>query len=147
VNTDACVSISLPCLTSSLPNCTILLAASPGYFSIRLARYESTLVEATATRRTSLYRITYPDNTQPAVVMDVANDLYNSFQVGQVAVEGASRIIGSGTYRASFGPDDSYFTAYFCADFNATFTKFQTFNENGLSRSSHAVAEGKKQID
>ncbi|KAI8581047.1 hypothetical protein K450DRAFT_279440 [Umbelopsis ramanniana AG] len=115
--------------------------ASPGYFSIRLARYENTLVEATATRRTSLYRITYSDHTQPAVLMDVANDLYNSFQMGQVAVKGSNRIIGSGTYRASFGPEDSYFTAYFCADFNATFNNFQTFNQNGLSNSSHAVAE------
>lgn len=103
-------------------------------------------MEATATRRTSLYRVTYPDATRPAVIIDVANDLYNSFQMGKVDVTGASRITGHGTYRPSFGPNDASFTAYFCADFNSNFTKYQTFDVNGLTKSSHAVGRGEKYL-
>lgn len=144
-----CMQIPVPylfslCLTASIPTCTIILAASPGYFSTRLARYGGTLVEVTATRRTSLYRITYPDNSQPAVIIDVADDLYNSFQQGKVDVAGASRITGHGKYRPSFGPDDASFTAYFCADFNSNFTKYQIFDINGLAKSSYAVGRGEK---
>jgi hypothetical protein len=74
----------------------------------------------------------------------VSNDLYQSFQWGHVDVVDKRRITGSGTYIASFAPEDAYFTAYFCADFNTNFSKYRTFSESGLSEGSHGVANGEQ---
>ncbi|KAM3587203.1 hypothetical protein VKS41_002239 [Umbelopsis sp. WA50703] len=112
--------------------------ASPGYFSIKLDRYGEALIEATATGKTSLYRITYPDDADPAVIMDVGNDLYQSFDQGNVKVSNNSRITGSGKYLASFAPSNAFFTAYFCADFNTKFTRHEIFTSSGIKNASSA---------
>lgn len=46
---------------------------------------------------------------------------------------------------ASFAPDDAYFTAYFCADFNTNFTKYHLFDSYGIiDGADHASAKSRR---
>jgi hypothetical protein len=78
-------------------------------------------------------------------VIDVANDLYQSFHGGNVTVQTERRITGGGKFMASFAPDDAYFTAYFCADFNTKFTKYDLFDSHGIiDDADHASAKSRR---
>jgi len=59
--------------------------ASPGYFSQTLDN--DIKIEATATRRAGLERFTFPSRSKPYFVLDLANDLPDSFAGGQLSID------------------------------------------------------------
>jgi len=74
--------------------------ASPGYFSLTLNN--SIQMEATSTRRAGLERFTFPKGTTPFFTLDLANDLPQSFQGGNMVIdpnEGRITIGGSWSSR------------------------------------------------
>jgi hypothetical protein len=69
------------------PYCTLIfgrVVASPGYFAQTLDN--NILMEATATRRAGLERFTFPRG-KPYFVLDLANDLPNSFAGGTLDID------------------------------------------------------------
>lgn len=68
-----------------LKSLTISSDATPGYFSLTLNN--SIQMEATATRRAGLERFTFPANSQPYFVLDLANDLPASFNGGELTID------------------------------------------------------------
>ncbi|KAJ7282859.1 glycoside hydrolase family 92 protein [Mycena rebaudengoi] len=76
--------------------------ASPGYFAQTLDN--NILMEATATRRAGLERFTFPRG-KPYFVLDLANDLPNSFAGGTLDIDPTKgRVTIGGRYGSSFGP-------------------------------------------
>lgn len=59
--------------------------ASPGYFSLILDN--DIQMEATSTRRAGLERFTFPNNSKPYFVLDLANDLPESFAGGSMDID------------------------------------------------------------
>ncbi|KAF8198088.1 glycoside hydrolase family 92 protein [Pholiota molesta] len=80
--------------------------ATPGYFSLTLNN--SIQMEATATRRAGLERFTFPANSQPYFVLDLANDLPASFNGGRIMI--------GGQWGSSFGPGAFHYQAFACYD-------------------------------
>lgn len=105
--------------------------ASPGYFAVSLNT--SIHTEITVTNHTALYRMTFPGPSSGANATATANsstaalpysplilidlmDLADSRSNGSVAVDASTgRIIGNGTFEASFGIGT--YDLHFCADF------------------------------
>jgi hypothetical protein len=75
--------------SKKFPRCGVLTApdavASPGYFAQTLDN--DIMMEATATRRAGLERFTFPDGSKPYFVLDLANDLPNSFAGGSMNID------------------------------------------------------------
>ncbi|KAF4599324.1 hypothetical protein EYR40_006416 [Pleurotus pulmonarius] len=89
--------------------------ASPGYFSQTLDN--DIKMEATATRRAGLERFTFPSNSKPFFVLDLANDLPNSFAGGTLDIDPAmGRITIGGRWGSSFGPGRFNYQAFACYD-------------------------------
>lgn len=96
------------------------VTARPGYFALELG--SGIKAEMTASRRTALYRFTFPqesasngDALDPLILLDLT-DLWDSRQNASISVDPESgRMRGNGTFLPSFGAG-SYQT-YFCADF------------------------------
>jgi putative alpha-1,2-mannosidase len=59
--------------------------ASPGYFAQTLDN--NIKMEATPTRRAGLERFTFPAGSKPYFVLDLANDLPNSFAGGTLNID------------------------------------------------------------
>jgi predicted alpha-1,2-mannosidase len=126
--------------------------ARPGYFAIGLNN--SVHAEMTATAHTSLFRFNFPSEAEvpymyapssdagipqtvlnsPLILLDLV-DLSHSHFNGTIAVNATTgRIIGSGTYRPSFGQGS--YTAHFCADFRgATIRRTGTFTRTNATDS------------
>ena len=100
--------------------------AKPGYFDITLVNNIRT--EMTATNRTALYRMTFPDtpttaNTtlSPHILVELT-DLPNSRNDGNITVyPDTGRITGGGRFAPSFGIGS--YQSYFCLDFNGAKVK------------------------
>ena len=61
-------------------------------------------MEATATRRAGLERFTFPSGSKPYFVLDLANDLQESFQGGQLTIDpDKGRITIGGRWGSRFG--------------------------------------------
>ncbi|KAG9220559.1 hypothetical protein CCMSSC00406_0004015 [Pleurotus cornucopiae] len=89
--------------------------ASPGYFSQTLDN--NIKMEATATRRAGLERFTFPTNSKPFFVLDLANDLPNSFAGGTLDIDPTKgRITIGGRWGSSFGPGRFNYQAFACYD-------------------------------
>lgn len=89
--------------------------AYPGYFTQTLDN--DIKIEATATRRAGLERFTFPTGTKPYFVVDLANDLPNSFAGGTLDIDPAKgRIMIGGHYGSSFGPSQYSYQAFACYD-------------------------------
>ncbi|KAF9482237.1 glycoside hydrolase family 92 protein [Pholiota conissans] len=89
--------------------------ASPGYFSLTLNN--SIQMEATATRRSGIERFTFPANSQPYFVVDLANDLPASFNGGELTIDPTQgRIMIGGKWGSSFGPGAFHYQAFACYD-------------------------------
>lgn len=96
------------------------VTARPGYFSLELAN--GIHAEMTASRRTALYRFTFPEESadngdplDPLVLLDLT-DLWDSRQNASISVDPHSgRMSASGTFLPSFGAGS--YQAYVCADF------------------------------
>ncbi|KAF5355492.1 hypothetical protein D9758_006356 [Tetrapyrgos nigripes] len=89
--------------------------ASPGYFAQTMDN--EIKMEATSTRRAGLERFTFPKGSKPYFVLDLANDLPNSFAGGQLNIDPQNgRITISGSYGSSFGPTSFNYRAFACYD-------------------------------
>lgn len=89
--------------------------ASPGYFAQTLDN--NIKMEATATRRAGLERFTFPAGSKPYFVLDLANDLPNSFAGGEMNIDPEKgRITLGGKWGSSFGPGRFNYQAFACYD-------------------------------
>ncbi|KAK7052309.1 glycoside hydrolase family 92 protein [Favolaschia claudopus] len=89
--------------------------ASPGYFAQTLNN--NIKMEATATRRAGLERFTFPQGSKPYFVLDLANDLPNSFAGGSMDIDAEKgRITIGGRWGSSFGPGRFSYQAFACYD-------------------------------
>lgn len=89
--------------------------ASPGYFAQTLDN--NIKMEATATRRAGLERFTFPAGSKPYFVLDLANDLPNSFAGGEMNINPEKgRITMGGKWGSSFGPGRFNYQAFACYD-------------------------------
>ncbi|EKM54203.1 glycoside hydrolase family 92 protein [Phanerochaete carnosa HHB-10118-sp] len=111
--------------------------ASPGYFALTLDN--DIKLEATSTRRAGLERFTYPKNSKPYLVLDLANDLPASFAGGTMNIDPEQgRIIMGGLWGSSFGPGEFNYEAFACFDLlnggNQTLDEYGvwTADTNGL---------------
>jgi len=76
--------------------------AYPGYFTQTLDN--DIKIEATATRRAGLERFTFPTGSTPYFVVDLANDLPNSFAGGTLDIDPIKgRIMIGGNYGSRWG--------------------------------------------
>ncbi|KAJ3475019.1 hypothetical protein NLI96_g12105 [Meripilus lineatus] len=89
--------------------------ASPGYFAQTLDN--DILMEATSTRRAGLERFTFPKGQKPYFVLDLSNDLPNSFAGGALDIDPVKgRITMGGQWGSSFGPGRFNYQAFACFD-------------------------------
>ncbi|KIK09775.1 glycoside hydrolase family 92 protein [Laccaria amethystina LaAM-08-1] len=89
--------------------------ASPGYFTQTLDN--NIKMEATATRRAGLERFTFPAGSKPYFVLDLANDLPDSFAGGEMNIDPEKgRITLGGKWGSSFGPGRFNYQAFACYD-------------------------------
>ncbi|KAH7913252.1 glycoside hydrolase family 92 protein [Hygrophoropsis aurantiaca] len=89
--------------------------AYPGYFSQTLDN--DIKIEATSTRRAGLERFTFPKGSKPYFVLDLANDLPNSFAGGSMDIDpDKGRITLGGYWGSSFGPSMYHYQAFACYD-------------------------------
>ncbi|EIM82754.1 glycoside hydrolase family 92 protein [Stereum hirsutum FP-91666 SS1] len=89
--------------------------ASPGYFALTLDN--EIKMEATSTRRAGLERFTFPHQTTPYFVLDLANDLPASFAGGSLDIDPEmGRITIGGHWGSSFGPGAFHYQAFACYD-------------------------------
>ncbi|KAJ7105408.1 glycoside hydrolase family 92 protein [Mycena crocata] len=89
--------------------------ASPGYFAQTLDN--NIKMEATATRRAGLERFTFPSGSKPYFVLDLANDLPNSFAGGSMNIDPTKgQITIGGSWGSSFGPGRFNYQAFACYD-------------------------------
>ncbi|KIP11580.1 glycoside hydrolase family 92 protein [Phlebiopsis gigantea 11061_1 CR5-6] len=89
--------------------------ASPGYFSLTLDN--DIQMEATSTRRAGLERFTFPKNSKPYFVLDLANDLPGTFAGGTLDIDSHSgRITLGGLWGSSWGPGQFNYQAFACYD-------------------------------
>ena len=85
---------------SNLPS--ICVDALPGYFAQTLDN--NIKMEATATRRAGLERFTFPAGSKPYFVLDLANDLPNSFAGGEMNIDPEKgRITLGGKWGSRYG--------------------------------------------
>lgn len=84
-NTDGMCQADLSYRSHSGLNSWSSLDASPGYFSQTLDN--NIQIEATSTRRAGLERFTFPKGSKPYFVLDLANDLPNSFAGGSMNID------------------------------------------------------------
>lgn len=92
--------------------------ASPGYFSLTLNN--SIQMEATSTRRAGLERFTFPKGNTPFFTLDLANDLPQSFQGGNLEINSEAGRITIGGYWGSRYVDKGLLSDFLCADGEAT---------------------------
>ncbi|KAJ7881413.1 glycoside hydrolase family 92 protein [Mycena leptocephala] len=89
--------------------------ASPGYFAQTMDN--NIKMEATATRRAGLERFTFPSGSKPYFVLDLANDLPNSFAGGSMDIDPTKgQITIGGRWGSSFGPGRFNYEAFACYD-------------------------------
>lgn len=91
--------------------------ASPGYFALSLK--SGVHVEMTAAQHTSLFRFTFPEKSNPLILLDLS-DLSDSRQDNASIFidESTGRMTGSGRFLPSFGSGS--YTLHFCADFQSS---------------------------
>ncbi|KAL1738916.1 glycoside hydrolase family 92 protein, partial [Schizophyllum fasciatum] len=88
---------------------------SPGYFSLTLDN--EIKMEATATRRAGLERFTFPAGSKPYFVLDLSNDLTQSFAGGELDINpDLGRVTIGGWFGSSFGPGSFNYQTFACYD-------------------------------
>ncbi|KIY53439.1 glycoside hydrolase family 92 protein [Fistulina hepatica ATCC 64428] len=87
----------------------------PGYFTLTLDN--DIKMEATATRRAGLERFTFPNDSTPYFVLDLSNDLPDSYAGGNMTIDPElGRIMISGHWGSSWGPSSYNYSAFSCYD-------------------------------
>ncbi|KAL1694850.1 glycoside hydrolase family 92 protein [Schizophyllum commune] len=88
---------------------------APGYFALTLDN--EIKMEATATRRAGLERFTFPEGAKPYFLIDLANDLTQSFAGGEMNIDAEKgRVTIGGWYGSSFGPGSFNYQTFACYD-------------------------------
>jgi predicted alpha-1,2-mannosidase len=94
--------------------------ASAGYYSVGLSRYDIQ-AEITATRRTAMYRFTYPATQQANLLFDVGHILVSLHEGGQVVtsahteVLSSTEVAGSTSVIGGWNGQDTPYTVFFYA--------------------------------
>ncbi|ESK84677.1 glycoside hydrolase family 92 protein [Moniliophthora roreri MCA 2997] len=91
--------------------------AYPGYFAQTIDN--GIKIEATSTRRAGIERFTFPNASKPYFVIDMTNDLGNTFSGGSLRIDPhKGRINVGGLFATSFGPQDdrNRYAAFACYD-------------------------------
>ncbi|KAF5380259.1 hypothetical protein D9757_008192 [Collybiopsis confluens] len=118
--------------------------ASPGYFSQTLDN--GIKMEATSTRRAGLERFTFPQGSKPYFVLDLSNDLPNSFAGGTMNIDPQKgRITIGGSWGSSFGPTSFNYQAFACYDLlnngNQTLDEYGVWQGNPYGLDSKAKSQ------
>lgn len=106
--------------------------AQPGYYSVALARYQTT-VELTATPHVAVERYTFPATSRANVLLDVTRD-NDGVQTGALHVIDERTVTGSVVI-----PRNGGYTVWFTARFDRPFTSFGTWTGSALSPGSAAA--------
>ncbi|KAJ3770650.1 glycoside hydrolase family 92 protein [Lentinula raphanica] len=118
--------------------------ASPGYFSQTLDN--EIKMEATSTRRAGLERFTFPDGSKPYFVLDLSNDLPNSFVGGTMDIDPQQgRITIGGRWGSSFGPGSFSYQAFSCYDLlnngNQTLDEYGIWEANAFGYDAKGLGQ------
>jgi predicted alpha-1,2-mannosidase len=104
--------------------------AQPGYYSVRLQRYQ-TRVELTSTTRAAMMRFTFPRTKQANVLAEVSQSINNP-DPGSVTVVGNNEL--QGWVRSDVG-----YTVYFDAVFDRPFSSSAVPNASGSNTLAYAT--------
>lgn len=126
--------------------------ASAGYYAVMLSRYD-TRAEVTVSRRAALYRFTYPQDTQPNLLFDVAHCLSSGFKQHEDQRTSASsvhflapnKLEGYSSVTGGWNQQPNSYTVYFYAETNAPAAGFGTWqgsetHKGSRSASTHGAA-------
>ena len=117
--------------------------ASPGYYSVSLLNYNTT-VELTATKRTGWHRWTFPATTQANVMINVTGSLRGNVN-GSVTIVDNQTVQGSSTswgYEGSTSANNPIpYTVYFYAKFSQPFTAYGVWNTSGLQAGGTSASD------
>ncbi|KAJ3853174.1 glycoside hydrolase family 92 protein [Lentinula lateritia] len=118
--------------------------ASPGYFSQTLDN--DIKMEATSTRRAGLERFTFPEGSKPYFVLDLSNDLPDSFVGGIMDIDPQQgRITIGGKWGSSFGPGSFSYQAFSCYDLlnngNQTLDEYGIWEANPYGLNAKGLGE------
>ncbi|KAJ3811338.1 glycoside hydrolase family 92 protein [Lentinula aff. lateritia] len=118
--------------------------ASPGYFSQTLDN--DIKMEATSTRRAGLERFTFPEDSKPYFVLDLSNDLPDSFVGGIMDIDPQQgRITIGGKWGSSFGPGSFSYQAFSCYDLlnngNQTLDEYGIWEANPYGLNAKGLGE------
>ena len=80
---------------------------SPGYFALTIDN--EIKMEATATRRAGLERFTFPEGAKPYFLIDLANDLTQSFAGGEMDIDAEKGRVTVGGWYGSRWAEPKYF--------------------------------------
>ena len=97
--------------------------STPGYYAVRL-NPAGIYTELTCTDRTSRYRITYPQNSQTHLLIDVGATLKNGGEVidGNIEVSGNHELVGRVKLQGGWGHNQP-FEIFFSIVFNKNWQK------------------------
>ncbi|KAJ3981405.1 glycoside hydrolase family 92 protein [Lentinula detonsa] len=118
--------------------------ASPGYFSQTLDN--EIKMEATSTRRAGLERFTFPKGSKPYFVLDLSNDLPDSFVGGTMNIDPQQgRITIGGRWGSSFGPGSFSYQAFSCYDLlnngNQTLDEYGIWEANAFGLNAKGLGQ------
>ncbi|KAJ4483906.1 glycoside hydrolase family 92 protein [Lentinula aciculospora] len=118
--------------------------ASPGYFSQTLDN--EIKMEATSTRRAGLERFTFPEGSKPYFVLDLSNDLPDSFVGGTMNIDPEQgRVTIGGRWGSSFGPGSFSYQAFSCYDLlnngNQTLDEYGIWEANAYGLNAKGLGQ------
>ena len=110
--------------------------ASPGYYKVRLAKYD-TLAELSATTRTGFARFTYPATTQASLLVGTGGSATGE-RSGSLTVVGSDQLDGTVT-AGGFCGSSKTFKIHFSMRFDRPFTSSGTWLGNAVTAGSQTV--------
>ena len=123
-------------------------SAAAGFYSVGLARY-STKVEITASRRTALYRFTYPEASKANILFDAGHCLSGGARqhedqrltASSVRVLSSTEVSGSSTVIGGWNQQTRPYTVFFYGVTNTPATASGTWRDGNLSSAREQNAE------
>src|SRR5271157_3679747 len=121
-----------------------------GYYRVTLKRFPID-VEVTASRRTALYRFTYPESEQANILFDVGKCLYSSAEAGeaqavvatQVDVVSPTEVSGFSSVKGGWNKQPKPYTVFFFAVTDTPAKSWGTWQSGKLqAEEKHAAEEG-----
>lgn len=117
--------------------------ASTGYYAVNLSRYK-VQAEITASRRTAIYRFTYPATQQANLLFDVGHILVSLHEGGQIVTAAHAEILsptevaGSSSAIGGWNGQDKPYTVFFYALSDTPAITSGTWQEEEVSADSKA---------